>query len=157
MLVVMRHDARAEDIRAVIEAIEAMGYEARPMPGRHRTTVGVVGNDGRVDGTRFTALEGVQDILHVTPPYKLVSREWKAEPTVIRLPGGLTIGGEEIPVIAGPCSVEGERQLLLAAHAVKEAGATMLRAVFAAQPVLFKAWARGLSCCLARREPASSS
>jgi 3-deoxy-7-phosphoheptulonate synthase len=128
MLVVMRHDARAEDIRAVVEAIEAMGYEARPMPGRHRTTVGVVGNEGRVDGTRFSALEGVQDILHVTPPYKLVSREWKADPTVVRLPGGLSIGGDEVPVIAGPCSVEGEQQLLQAAHAVKEAGATMLRA-----------------------------
>lgn len=128
MLVVMRHDARAEDIRAVVEAIEAMGYEARPMPGRHRTTVGVVGNEGRVDGTRFSALEGVQDILHVTPPYKLVSREWKAESTVIRLPGGLSIGGDEVPVIAGPCSVEGERQLLQAAHAVKESGATLLRA-----------------------------
>lgn len=128
MLVVMRHDARAEDIRAVVQAIEAMGYEARPMPGRHRTTVGVVGNEGRVDGTPFSALEGVQDILHVTPPYKLVSREWKADATIVRLPGGLTIGGDEVPVIAGPCSVEGERQLLQAAHAVKEAGATMLRA-----------------------------
>ena len=128
MLVVMRHDARAEDIRAVVQAIEAMGYEARPMPGRHRTTVGVVGNEGRVDGTPFSALEGVQDILHVTPPYKLVSREWKADATIVRLPGGLTIGGEEVPVIAGPCSVEGERQLLQAAHAVKEAGATLLRA-----------------------------
>ena len=128
MLVVMRHDARAEDIRAVVEAIEAMGYEARPMPGRHRTTVGVVGNEGRVDDTRFSALEGVQEVLHVTPPYKLVSREWKAESTVIRLPGGLSIGGDEVPVIAGPCSVEGERQLLQAAHAVKEAGATLLRA-----------------------------
>ncbi len=128
MLVVMRHDARAEDIRAVVEAIEAMGYEARPMPGRHRTTVGVVGNEGRVDGTRFSALEGVQEVLHVTPPYKLVSREWKADSTVVRLPGGLSIGGDEVPVIAGPCSVEGERQLMQAAHAVKEAGATLLRA-----------------------------
>ena len=128
MLVVMRHDARAEDIRAVVEAIEAMGYEARPMPGRHRTAVGVVGNEGRVDGTRFSALEGVQEVLHVTPPYKLVSREWKADSTVVRLPGGLSIGGDEVPVIAGPCSVEGERQLMQAAHAVKEAGATLLRA-----------------------------
>ena len=98
------------------------------MPGRHRTTVGVVGNEGRVDGTRFSALEGVQEVLHVTPPYKLVSREWKADSTVVRLPGGLSIGGDEVPVIAGPCSVEGERQLMQAAHAVKEAGATLLRA-----------------------------
>jgi 3-deoxy-7-phosphoheptulonate synthase len=128
MLVVMRQDARPEDIRIVVEAIEAMGYEARPMPGRQRTTVGVVGNDGRVDGTRLTALEGVQELVHITQPYKMVSREWKADATVITLPGGLSIGGDDVQVIAGPCSVEGESQLLLAAHAVKDAGATLLRA-----------------------------
>jgi 3-deoxy-7-phosphoheptulonate synthase len=128
MLVVMRHDAREEEIRAVVEAIQAMGYEARPMPGRQRTTVGLVGNDGRVDGTRLTALGGVQEVIHVTQPYKMVSREWKQESTVVRLPGGLTIGGDDVQVIAGPCSVEGETQLLAAAHAVKEAGATLLRA-----------------------------
>ena len=128
MLVVMRHDAREEEIRAVIATIEAMGYQARPMPGRQRTTIGVVGNDGRVDGTRLTALGGVHELIHVTQPYKLVSREWKPESTIIRLPGGLSIGGEEVPVIAGPCSVEGEAQLLQAARAVKDAGATLLRA-----------------------------
>ncbi|HMU62211.1 MAG TPA: 3-deoxy-7-phosphoheptulonate synthase [Gemmatimonadales bacterium] len=128
MLVVMRHDAREEEIQAVIETIRSMGYEARPMPGRQRTTVGVVGNDGRVDGTRLTALPGVQELVHITQPYKLVSREWKQESTIVRLPGGLSIGGDEVPVIAGPCSVEGEAQLLAAAHAVKEAGATLLRA-----------------------------
>jgi len=128
MLVVMRQDARPEEIQAVIETIEAMGYEARPMPGRHRTVVGVVGNDGRVDGTRLIALAGVHELTHVTRPYKLVSREWKPEPTIVRLPGGLTFGAEEVPVIAGPCSVEGEAQILRAAHAVKDAGATLLRA-----------------------------
>ena len=128
MLVVMRHDARAEDIRAVIEAIEHMGFQAHPMPGRHRSTVGVVGNDDRVDGSRLLGLEGVQEVIHVTQPYKRVSREWKADSTVIRLPGGLTIGGEDVQVMAGPCSVEGEAQLLRAAHAVKDAGATILRA-----------------------------
>jgi 3-deoxy-7-phosphoheptulonate synthase len=128
MLVVMRHDARAEDIRAVIETIEEMGYKAHPMPGRHRTSVGVVGNDGRVDGTRISALDGVQEVIHVTQPYKQVSREWKAESTIVRLPGGLTIGGDDVLVMAGPCSVESEAQIMAAAHAVKEAGATVLRA-----------------------------
>jgi len=128
MLVVMRHDARAENVQAVVEAIEAMGYQALPMPGRQRTTVGVVGNEGRVDGGRLSALDGVQEVIHVSQPYKRVSREWKAESTVIRLPGGLTIGGDDVQVMAGPCSVEGEAQLLQAAHAVKEAGATILRA-----------------------------
>jgi 3-deoxy-7-phosphoheptulonate synthase len=98
------------------------------MPGKQRTTVGLVGNDGRVDGSRLAALPGVQEIIHVTKPYKQVSREWKAESTVIRLPGGLSVGGDEVVVMAGPCSVESEQQILDAAWAVREAGATVLRA-----------------------------
>jgi 3-deoxy-7-phosphoheptulonate synthase len=128
MLVVMRHGAAEEDVQRVVATIEEMGYLARPMPGRQRTTVGLVGNDGRVDGSRLAALPGVQEIIHVTKPYKQVSREWKPEPTVVRLPGGLSIGGEDVVVMAGPCSVESERQILDAAHAVREAGATVLRA-----------------------------
>ena len=128
MLVVMRHSAPQEDIDRVVATIEEMGYTARPMPGKQRTTVGLVGNDGRVDGSRLAALPGVQEILHVTKPYKQVSREWKSESTVVRLPGGLSIGGDDVVVMAGPCSVESEKQILEAAHAVREAGATVLRA-----------------------------
>jgi 3-deoxy-7-phosphoheptulonate synthase len=128
MLVVMRHGAAEEEIQRVVATIEEMGYQARPMPGKQRTTVGLVGNDGRVDGSRLAALPGVQEIIHVTKPYKQVSREWKAEPTVIRLPGGLSVGGDEVVVMAGPCSVESERQILDAAWAVRDAGATVLRA-----------------------------
>ena len=128
MLIVMRHGTPQEDIDRVVEVIEEMGYQARPMPGRQRTTVGLVGNDGRVDGSRLEALPGVQEIIHVTKPYKQVSREWKAESTVIQLPGGLSVGGDEVLVMAGPCSVESERQILDAARAVREAGAAVLRA-----------------------------
>ncbi len=128
MLVVMRQDAGPEDIRAVVQAIEEMGYQARPMPGRSRTAVGVVGNEGRVDESRLSALAGVRELVHITRPWKQVSREWKAEPTVVTLPGGLTIGGDGLVVMAGPCSVESEAQILEAAHAVREAGATILRA-----------------------------
>jgi len=128
MLIVMRHGAPEEDIRRVSETIEEMGYQARPMPGKQRTTIGLVGNDGRVDGSRLAALPGVQEIIHVTKPYKQVSREWKAETTIVRFPGGLTVGGEEVVVMAGPCSVESEPQILQAARAVREAGATVLRA-----------------------------
>jgi 3-deoxy-7-phosphoheptulonate synthase len=128
MLVVMRHGAAQEDIDRVVATIEEMGYTARPMPGKQRTTVGLVGNDGRVDGSRLEALPGVQEILHVTKPYKQVSREWKPESTVVRLSGGLSIGGDDVVVMAGPCSVESERQILDAARAVREAGATVLRA-----------------------------
>jgi len=128
MLVVMKHNAAPEDVKRVITTIEEMGYQARPMPGKQRTTVGLVGNDGRVDASRLAALPSVQEVIHVTKPYKQVSREWKPEPTTIRLPGGLTIGGDEVVVMAGPCSVESEQQILAAARAVRESGATILRA-----------------------------
>lgn len=128
MLIVMHTDATAEQIQRVCETIEELGYTARPMPGKQRTTVGLVGNDGRVDGSRMEALPGVQEVIHVSKPYKQVSREWKPEPTVIRLSGGLEIGGDAVVVMAGPCSVESERQILTAAEQVREAGATVLRA-----------------------------
>jgi 3-deoxy-7-phosphoheptulonate synthase len=128
MLIVMRHGAPEEDIRRVAATIEEMGYQARPMPGKQRTAVGLVGNDGRVDASRLAALPSVQEIIHVTKPYKQVSREWKPESTVVRLPANLTVGGDEVVVMAGPCSVESETQILESARAVREAGATVLRA-----------------------------
>lgn len=127
MLVVMRHGAAPEEIQRVVDTIQEMGYEARPMPGRQRTTVGLVGNDGRVDGSRLAALPGVAELIYVTKPYKQVSREWKPESTVIPLPGGVTIGGGEVVVMAGPCSVESEEQIIAAAVAVRDAGAVLLR------------------------------
>jgi 3-deoxy-7-phosphoheptulonate synthase len=127
MLVVMRHDASQEDVRRVVTTIEEMGYEARPMPGRQRTTVGLVGNDGRVDGARVQALPGVAEVIYVTKPYKQVSREWKPESTQIRLANGIVIGGPEVVVMAGPCSVESEAQIMASAEAVRASGATILR------------------------------
>jgi 3-deoxy-7-phosphoheptulonate synthase len=128
MLIVMKPDAGEAEIQAVVEVIESMGYEARPMPGRQRTTVGLVGNDGRVDGSRLEGLAGVAEVIHVTKPYKQVSREWKPEPTRVPLPDGSTVGGREVIVMAGPCSVESEAQILAAARQVRAAGATVLRA-----------------------------
>src|SRR3979409_415111 len=127
MLVVMQHDATAKDVDRVVSIIEEMGYQARPMPGAQRTAVGLVGNDGRVDSSRIEALPGAAQIIHVTQPYKQVSREWRAENTVIELAPGVTVGGESVVVIGGPCSVESEEQILSAARIVKAAGGTALR------------------------------
>jgi len=127
MLIVMRHGATPDQVQRVVETIADLGYEARPMPGAQRTAVGLVGNDGRVDAGRLSALAGVKEVIHVTQPYKQVSREWRRESTVIRFPGGLVIGGNDVVVIAGPCSVESEEQILETAHRVRDAGATMLR------------------------------
>jgi 3-deoxy-7-phosphoheptulonate synthase len=128
MLIVMKQDATPDEIASVVALVASMGYEARPMPGRQRTTVGLVGNDGRVDSSTISGLSGVAEIIHVSKPYKQVSREWKPEPTRIPLPDGTAIGGREVVVMAGPCSVESEEQILAAARAVRAAGATVLRA-----------------------------
>src|SRR5438094_3156092 len=123
----MRHGATDAEIQRVVAVIEELGYKASPMPGAQRTAVGLVGNDGRVDASRLEALPGVQEIIHVSRPYKQVSREWKSENTVVRLPGGVAVGGTDVVAIAGPCSVESEGQILEAARQVREAGAVILR------------------------------
>ena len=123
----MQHDATAKDVDRVVSIIQEMGYEARPMPGAQRTAVGLVGNDGRVDSSRLEALPGVAQVIHVSQPYKQVSREWRAENTVVEISPGVTVGGDSVVVIGGPCSVESEQQILSAARIVKAAGGTALR------------------------------
>ena len=127
MLIVMGHTATEQDVQRVVEVIEEMGYQARPIPGRQRTAVGLIGNDGRVDSSRLESLPGVLQVIHVTQPYKQVSREWRPEPTVIELSNGTTIGGRDIVLMAGPCAVESEEQILSIARRLRAAGATVLR------------------------------
>jgi 3-deoxy-7-phosphoheptulonate synthase len=127
MLVVMQHGASAQEIDRVVSVIKEMGYDARPMPGAQRTAVGLVGNDGRVDASRIEALPGVASIIHVTQPYKQVSREWRPEDTVVEIAPGFIIGGRAVAIIGGPCSVESEEQIVRAAQIVRDAGGTALR------------------------------
>jgi len=127
MLVVMQNHATQEQVDRVVKTIEELGYQARPMPGGQRTAVGLVGNDGRVDASRIEALPGVAEVIHVSKPYKQVSREWKEESTLVTIAPGVSFGGSEIVIIAGPCSVESEQQIVTAARAVRAAGATALR------------------------------
>lgn len=128
MLIVMKHNATEAQIESIVDAIKEMGYGARPIPGEQRTAVGLIGNDGQVDAARLQGLEGVLEVIPVTHPYKQVSREWREENTVVSLPNGTTIGGAAIVVMAGPCAVEGEGQILDIAHQLREMGATVLRA-----------------------------
>jgi 3-deoxy-7-phosphoheptulonate synthase len=127
MLIVMKHNARQEHVDDVVRVFEDMGYEARPIPGRQRVAIGLIGNDGKVDSGRLVALPGVLEVIRVTEPYKQVSREWREEPTVIELPNGTSLGGHEVALIAGPCSIESEGQILAVARSIRDAGATVLR------------------------------
>ena len=127
MLVVMHHGASAAEIETVCQAIRDMGYQPVPMPGSERTAVGLIGNDGPVDDSNVIGLPGVAQVLHVSKPYKQVSREWRPENTIVQIAPGVRVGGNEVVVIAGPCSVESEQQIVTAARAVRAAGATALR------------------------------
>lgn len=125
MLIVMKNDATESQVAAVGAVIRAMGFTPQPMPGIQRTTICVLGNKSRVDSSQIEVMDGVMEVIHVTKPFKLVSREGK-EPTVVRV-GANAFGGTVIPVIAGPCAVEDRTKYLEIAELVKEAGATMLR------------------------------
>lgn len=127
MLVVMKQGATAEQIEAVCQWIRDKGYTAQPMPGAQRTAVGLIGNDGRVDGSPLEDYPGVAEVIYVSNPYKQVSREWKAESTIVEIAPGVRFGGTEVPIIAGPCSVENEQQILAVARQVKAAGAVAMR------------------------------
>ncbi|MBC7791793.1 MAG: 3-deoxy-7-phosphoheptulonate synthase [Anaerolineae bacterium] len=127
MLVVMRQDATQQQINDVVDAIDALGFEARPLPGSQRTVVGVIGNDGRVDSTRLEALSGVFRVIHVTAAYTLVSREHQSETTIVTIAPSVQVGGTNVVVMAGPCSVESEEQIVATARAVRAAGAACLR------------------------------
>jgi 3-deoxy-7-phosphoheptulonate synthase len=123
----MHSTATAADIARVCGAITDMGFQPLPMPGAQRTTVGLVGNDQRVDGSHIEALPGVAEIIYVSSPFKQVSREWRDANTLVTIAPGVTFGGTDVPVIAGPCSVENEAQIMAAALQVRAAGAVALR------------------------------
>jgi 3-deoxy-7-phosphoheptulonate synthase len=126
VLVVMRKDADAAQIRGVVEAIEARGFKAHPIPGAQRTAIGITGNKGALDAPIFESLPGVLEVIPVSHAYKLVSREVKTEDSVVQV-GSVPVGGPELTIVAGPCAVESMEQTLTVARAIKAAGAHILR------------------------------
>ena len=126
MIIVMRHDASAKQIADVVTRVEARGLRVNISRGEERTLIGVIGDDRPIDGTQFEALDGVEKTVPILKPFKLASREMHPPDTLVPL-DGMKVGGQQIAIIAGPCSVESREQLLETAFAVKEAGAVALR------------------------------
>ncbi|MBL0714389.1 MAG: 3-deoxy-7-phosphoheptulonate synthase [Desulfosarcina sp.] len=126
MLIVMEKNATQQQLDTVINAIENRGYEARPIPGGDRVSIGVLRNKGAVDASNFIELAGVKEVIAVTRPYKLVSREVQPEDTVVQV-GAVSIGNGHHVMIAGPCAIESDTQALTIAEKVKAAGAHMFR------------------------------
>ena len=126
MVIVMRSGASQGEVGAIVSRIEELGYRAHLSQGVERTIIGVIGDERPLDPVAWEMLPGVENVVRILKPYKLASREFHPDNTVITL-NGLRIGGEEIVVMAGPCSVESREQITEAAQAVREAGATILR------------------------------
>jgi 3-deoxy-7-phosphoheptulonate synthase len=127
MLVVMKSHATADEIERVLETIRRMGLSPHPMPGATRTAIGITGNTGAVDSRTIEVLPGVHELLRVTKPYKLASREMRAHDTVVRMSQG-SFGGGGFTIIAGPCSVEDESTVLRTAEWLLAHGIHFLRA-----------------------------
>jgi 3-deoxy-7-phosphoheptulonate synthase len=128
MLVVMKAHATEEQVRDVCQKIEKMGYRAHAMPGAQRTAIGITGNRGEVEAGALEEMPGVQEVIAVSKPYKLVSREAREDSTIIRFPGtAATIGGSGLAIVAGPCAIESREQAFAVAERVHRAGAQFFR------------------------------
>lgn len=127
MLIVMSHTAQQTEIDKVIETVTAMGLTAAPIPGSQRTAIGVLGNKSYVDDSNIRDLPGVQQTIPVSKPYKLVSRDFHPQDTIVDVSGVKIGNGCRPVVVAGPCAVESEEQIISTARFVKQAGADLLR------------------------------
>ncbi len=126
MVIVMKEGASPEEIEFVVEKLHSVGAEAHVSRGEFMTVIGAIGDRDNLMQLPFEAYPGVSKVIPVMKPYKLVSREFKPELTSIRI-GSATIGPATFTVIAGPCSVESEEQVVLAARAARRSGATLFR------------------------------
>jgi 3-deoxy-7-phosphoheptulonate synthase len=126
MIIVMKYLASAKQVAVVVSRVESLGLRTHLSTGEERTIIGVIGDERPIDINQFEVMEGVEKVLQVLHPFKLPSREMHPQNTIVTL-NDVKIGGSEVVIIAGPCSVESRAQLLETAHAVKEAGASALR------------------------------
>ncbi|HEV8118719.1 MAG TPA: 3-deoxy-7-phosphoheptulonate synthase [Thermoanaerobaculia bacterium] len=126
MLIVMDATASPDDVRRVVDTVQSLGLQAHAIPGAQRTAIGITGNRGAIQPGSFENLPGVAEVIPVSAPYKLVSREAKRENTVVSV-GGVPVGGERVVVIGGPCAVESEEQAIEVGRAVRDAGGTLYR------------------------------
>ena len=128
MLVVMQAHATADEVRAVCEKIESLGYRAHPLPGAERTAIGITGNKGEIEPGTLDEMPGVRELIRVTKPYKLVSRDIKEDNTVVSFPGtDATFGGPGLAIVAGPCAIESREQAFAVAERIHRAGAQFFR------------------------------
>ncbi|ACT50775.1 3-deoxy-7-phosphoheptulonate synthase [Methylovorus glucosotrophus] len=126
MIIVMHREATDRDVAAIVARIEEQGLGVNVSRGTERTVIGAIGDERKLDQVMFETMAGVEQALHILKPYKIVAREWHPEDTVINI-RGIPLGGPQVQVIAGPCSVETPEQMAASASAVKAAGVRLMR------------------------------
>lgn len=126
MIVVMKSDATMTDISTVVKTLESMGYKPHPTRGADRTIIGVVDARQGADFSQIEGAPGVEQVVPITKAYKMVSREFHPQNTIVNV-NGIAVGGDHFVVMAGPCAVEDRDQVMTAARAVRDAGASILR------------------------------
>ncbi|MDP3044443.1 MAG: 3-deoxy-7-phosphoheptulonate synthase, partial [Bacillota bacterium] len=126
MIIIMSHGVGEDEIRGVVVRLEERGFRAHLSRGVERTIIGAIGDETKLRGMALEALPGVESVVAILQPYKMASRSFKQEDTVVRI-GDVEIGGTAIQVMAGPCAVESKEQLFEAAEHVKARGANLLR------------------------------
>src|SRR5262245_28777607 len=127
MIIVLKPDCSEAQLKHILEKIAEMGFRHEVSRGVKRTLIGVIGEEDRLRNAPLQAIPGVEDVMSVLKPFKLASREFQEEDSVIALGHGIRVGGGSLMLIAGPCAIEGEEILLEIAQAVKAAGANVLR------------------------------
>src|SRR5881628_2698504 len=127
MLIVMKADATDAQVAHVCDVIGELGFKPHPMPGATRTAIGITGNPGAVDPTRFENLPGVSEAIRVTKPYKLISLDLRPDRTVVDLGDGARIGDGSLAIIAGPCAIENSKQAFAIADVIQRSGAKFFR------------------------------
>jgi 3-deoxy-7-phosphoheptulonate synthase len=126
MIIVMKKGSSAKQVSGVVARVEALGYRVHLSTGEERTIIGVVGDDRPIDRTHFEMLDGVEKTVPILKPFKMASRDMHPQDSIVSI-GEVKIGGPQIVIMAGPCSVETREQIIETALAVKEAGAQILR------------------------------
>lgn len=126
MIIMMKSNVSKEKISKILKEVKKLGFKPHLSQGEEKTIVGLIGNGRAVSPDHFRSFSGVEDVFRISKPFKLASREFKPDKSIIRV-NGVSLGGEDIIIMAGPCAVESREQILETALKVKEAGATILR------------------------------
>lgn len=126
MIIMMKSNVSKEKISKILKEVKKLGFKPHLSQGEEKTIVGLIGNGRAISPDHFRSFSGVEDVFRISKPFKLASREFKPDKSIIRV-NGVSLGGEDIIIMAGPCAVESREQILETALKVKEAGATILR------------------------------